>query len=423
MKKQAKQFIATILSWQVRRLRNKNNFKIIAVVGSYGKTSTKLAIAQALQHKQRVQYQHGNYNDIVTIPLVIFGQTLPSLFNPLAWMRTFIKNEAIIRNTYPFDVVVVELGTDGPGQIAQFAKYLHVDFAVVTAVAPEHMEFFKSLDAVAAEELAVSKFSSVVLVNSDLVDSSYMGMVEHNGLQSYGLVSGNYKATYTKGSLSIQLNNQTIANIDANLPSRAQQYSALAALTVCHQLLGMNQEEMQAAIKNIQPVAGRMQVLQGIKGSTIIDDTYNASPDAMISALDTLQSMNAPQKIALLGNMNELGEFSQKAHTAVGEHCDASKVNLVITLGPDANTWLADAAEKKGCKVIRTNSPYEVADLIKQHLQKGAVILAKGSQNNVYAEEAIKQLLANESDAAKLVRQSPNWLKVKSKNFKNYNQQ
>jgi UDP-N-acetylmuramoyl-tripeptide--D-alanyl-D-alanine ligase len=160
-----------------------------------------------------------------------------------------------------------------------------------------------------------------------------------------------------------------------------------------------------------------MQRLRGINNSVILDDTYNASPDATKAALDTLYKIDAPQKIALLGNMNELGGFSQDAHTDIGEYCNAKQLDLVVTLGPDANKYLAPAAEKNGCKVIRTTKPHEAAESIKEVIKAGTVILAKGSQNMVFAEEAVKALLENPDEADKLVRQSPEWLKKKQKAF------
>src|SRR5690606_28173476 len=104
----------------------------------------------------------------VTVPLIFFGQNEPSLLNPFAWLRVFISNQRQIRS-YPYDAVVVELGTDGPGQIAAFKKYLRLDIAVVTAIVPEHMEFFNDMQAVANEELDVAGFAGKVLYNVDFV--------------------------------------------------------------------------------------------------------------------------------------------------------------------------------------------------------------------------------------------------------------
>lgn len=173
LKDTGKAIVVAILSWQLRRLQAKHDIKTIGVVGSYGKTSTKFGIATVLKQHYRVLFQEGNYNDIVTVPLVFFGERSPSLLNPIAWLGVFLRNERQIRQPYPYDVVVLELGTDGPGQIAAFGRYLQLDVAVLTSIAYEHMEFFTDLQAVADEELAVRQYSKQLFYNSDLCGSEY----------------------------------------------------------------------------------------------------------------------------------------------------------------------------------------------------------------------------------------------------------
>jgi UDP-N-acetylmuramoyl-tripeptide--D-alanyl-D-alanine ligase len=417
MKKAFKSIVVSILSWQLKRLHKKHQFKTIAVVGSIGKTSTKLAIARVLESSFRVRYQDGNYNDIVTAPLVFFGQKEPSLTNAVAWIKVFLKNEAEIKGQYPYDIVVVELGTDRPGQIAAFKRYIRADIGVVTALTPEHMENFAGLTAVAEEEMQISKFSSKLLINTDLCPIEYLQ--EYSGaFLSYGIKKDatyrtcDVKFTADSSQFKIQKDRQSLLQATHDSFSDLQLYSLLAATAVAD-LLDAKTEAVVAGYNNIKPVSGRMQRLAGIKGSVIIDDTYNASPDAVKAALNTLYRIQAPQKIALLGNMNELGTFSPSAHTEIGEYCDPLQVNLVVTLGTDANQYLSEAAEKRGCKVVRANSPQEAGKVIAENLQEGALILAKGSQNGVFAEEAVKLLLADPSDVSKLVRQSPEWLKIK----------
>src|SRR3989338_3419097 len=116
MKKLAKQAVVRYLGNKVKKLQAKNNFRVIAVAGSIGKTSTKLAVATVLKHKYRVRYQEGNYNDIVSVPLIFFGLPMPNLLNPIAWLVTFAKIRKVLKNPYPYDFVVVEVGTDSPGQ-------------------------------------------------------------------------------------------------------------------------------------------------------------------------------------------------------------------------------------------------------------------------------------------------------------------
>lgn len=416
MKRIAQKVIARILAWQVRRLYKKHDFKVVAVAGSIGKTSTKSAIANVLGQKCCVQWQEGNYNHPITVPLVFFGLPLPSLFNPFAWALTFLKIESQISQEYPYDIVVIELGTDYPGNLAEFEGWFRADIGVLTAITPEHMEFFKTVDAVAEEELTIARLSDQLVVNVDLCDKKYLKGLEYI---SYGeSEAADYRLTGLKpGShgfdFTIEKDGRHFLTERHASTAKTQLVSLTAAVTVAD-LLGLKSEAIRKGLDSVAAVSGRMQRLEGIKQSIILDDTYNASPEATRAALDTLYGMTAPQKIALLGNMNELGEYSALAHKDIGEYCEPGQLDLLVTLGVDANEYLAAAAENMGCTVVRTETPLDAAKAIKKQLQPEAIILAKGSQNGVFAEEAVKKLLAHpEEDSPKLVRQSQSWIKKK----------
>lgn len=413
MKKIFKTLLVRVLGYQVRRLFSKNNVTVVGVVGSAGKTSTKYAIASVLSREKRVQWQKGNYNDILTVALVIFGHDTPNIYSPLAWTMIFNQNRKIIKKGYDYDVVVLELGTDGPGQIKEFSAYLNLDIALVTSIAPEHMEFFETLDQVADEELSVKYFSKKLIINGDLIDEEFT-----KGLQavSFGLESKDVAIIIGKTNFKIMLNGKLWIQAPLQDGAVTQAYSLTAAALVAKEI-GIDNTSILEGLKQIETPPGRMQLLQGINNSTIIDDTYNASPEAVKTALDYLYDTKAKQKIALLGNMNELGHYSKEAHIAVGEYCDSAKLDLVITVGPDANRFLAASAAEKGCRVKSFSNPYEAGEFVKTIIEPGAFVLAKGSQNNVYMEEAIKLLLADQKDAKQLVRQSDAWLAKKRKNF------
>ncbi len=419
MKKLGKQTITAVLGWQTRRLYKNRNFKVVAVAGSVGKTSTKLAIASTLSAKYKVQYQTGNYNDPISVPLIFFGHKMPHIFNLIAWFGIFIKNEKMLRSEYPFDVVVVELGTDIPGTMIQFKKSLKVDIGVLSAIAPEHMENFTDLYSVAEEEFTIKEYSSLLLVNSDMCDKKYLTTLGDKFI-SYGR-SGDYKISdinFDSAGANFIVSKDSRRIIKASHESFAepQLHSLLAAVAVSD-MMGLSNKDIELGLKKIRPVAGRMQRLNGVKNSTIIDDSYNASPQAVLAALDTLYRLPAKHKIAVLGNMNELGKYSVEEHTKIGKYCDPRKLDLVVTIGPDANKYIASAAKKNGCKVESFDNPYAVGEYVKSRLENDTLVLVKGSQNKVYAEEAVKILLANPSDTDKLVRQSKNWMRVKAKNF------
>ena len=418
MKRFFRSLIAKLLENQVKRLQSKSSFKTIAVVGSIGKTSTKLAVAHALSKLGKVQFQNGNYNDRVTVPLVFFGQTNPNnVLNVWQWLVILVSNEKQIRNPKRFDYMVLELGTDGPGQIKEFS-YIDVDLAIVTAITPEHMEYFDSLDDVANEELSVQAFSKNILINADLCDSKYMKKLDIT-YRTYGTDRAHdIHISTQKASFTLQFANN-VAYTSTEVPMRAKQYSAAAALGV---LSFANQSEPKA-IKTIidtileQQTSGRLQVLPGVNNSKIIDDTYNASPEAVSMAISILQEEPAPQKIAILGSMNELGETSEQSHKDIGALCSPKDIDLLVTIGNEANEYLAPAAKANGCEVHTFTNPFEAGMFVKGRIKNKAVILAKGSQNGVFAEESLKPLLKNRHDEKKLVRQSPSWLAKKRQQF------
>ena len=414
-KKIGKQFLCALLEAQVKRLRRRHVFKIVAVVGSVGKTSTKLAIAAVLQPAYRVIYQDGNYNDRLTVPLVLFGQTEPAIFNLLAWVKVLIINERRLRRPYPYALALLELGTDGPGQLRRFA-YLRPDVVVVTAIEEEHMEYFQTLDAVAAEELVPLAWSAQALLNIDDIAPKYL---PKSAFAGYGFGPADYHITgRTMPSLNGQTLDLTLAGgqtVTVKSPMLGEQGAkiTLAAVAVAN-MLEMSITAIKAAVATIKPTPGRMQLLAGIQGSLLIDDTYNSSPVAVRAALDVLYAAEAPQRIAIMGSMNEMGASSPAMHRQVGAYCDPSKLDLVITVGADAAESLAPAAQERGCCVVSFANPLLAGRYAAEHLKEGAIVLAKGSQNGVFAEEALVPLLARAGDRARLVRQSPAWLRRKA---------
>jgi UDP-N-acetylmuramoyl-tripeptide--D-alanyl-D-alanine ligase len=419
-KRLAREIVCRVLESQVRRLRKKHTFDVVAVAGSVGKTSTKLAIARLLQATRRVQWQEGNYNDRATVPLIFFGHPMPNLLNIVAWLAIFVKNERIIAKPYPYQVVVAEIGTDGPGQLQHFA-YLKPELVVVTAVTPEHMEYFKTLDAVAQEELSTLHFAKRALVNIDDTPVAYLA---DRSFRSYGLdKTALYHITERIGQglqgqkVHFQLGPKDQFALTVPLLGEHGAKIALAAAAAAH-ILGLPLADIEKGAAEVTAFAGRMQILPGILDSTLIDDTYNASPVATKAALDVLQGGEAPQRIAILGSMNELGDYSPEAHREVGEYCDPTKLDWVVTVGADAKEYLATVAQARGCQVKTFLDPYKAGRFVKKQLKEGAVVLAKGSQNRVFTEEALKVLLADKADEAKLVRQSASWMAVKRKQFK-----
>jgi UDP-N-acetylmuramoyl-tripeptide--D-alanyl-D-alanine ligase len=412
IKKIGKAMLCSILESQVKHLRKKNSVTVVAVGGSVGKTSTKLAIAKLLSADGKVRFQDGNYNDRLTVPLIFFDEVEPPILNIVAWLRLLMRTHSKSRQKYDYKYVVAELGTDGPGQMRDFA-YLKPELYVLTAIAEEHMEYFGTIEAVAAEELVPLGYAVKTLINVDDVAAAYLP----TNYMGYGFSEqAQYKVDLKDDYVKLTLNKDKELLAAHPLIGKQGAKIVMAAVAVAD-TLGVSAKQIEAGLANIKPAAGRMQKLKGIKGSVLLDDTYNASPIAVKAALDVLCAIKAPQKIAILGAMNELGDVSAQAHREVGAYCDPEKLDLVVTIGEQANAHLALAAQEKGCETVSFLDPYAAGDYVKHALQPGAVVLAKGSQNGVFAEEALKRLLADKHDAAKLVRQSPYWLDIKNEQF------
>ncbi len=184
-----KNIVLFLVEFQTKRFLRKHEPKIVAVTGSVGKTSTKLAIATVLSTHYKVLYQEGNYNVDVSVPMTIFDLPMPPLAklkSPFEWLKQLWYMERKIHLKFPFDIIVLELGTDKPGDVVHFRKYLRPTIGVVTAVTPEHMEFFKTIDAVAQEELSIATFSELIVINRDDIDETFARYVNNSNIDTYG---------------------------------------------------------------------------------------------------------------------------------------------------------------------------------------------------------------------------------------------
>ncbi len=416
MKQFMRNIVCYLLERKVRSLREKHRFTVVAVAGSVGKTSTKMAIAQVLESAgKRVRYQDGNYNARISVPLVFFGETMPPLFDVFAWMGVFSRMSRLLKLGYDYDVVVVELGTDGPGQMKEFA-YIKPDITVVSAISPEHMANFADMNEVAHEEMTVAEYSQELLVNVADVASEYLTGVKYVGYGVDKVTDYRAECVYTSKTIGQTVKITTISagefEVETKYSGKQGATIILAAATVAD-MLKIERTAMVTAIEKLQPPAGRMRILDGVNDSQIIDDTYNSSPLATRAALDVLYATDASQKIAILGDMNELGDSSAEEHRALGAYCQADKLDYVVTIGRQSQRYLAPAARESDCHVESFTDPVQAGEFVRKMIKSGAIVLAKGSQNGVFAEEAVKQLLKDPNDAMKLVRQSKNWMDKK----------
>lgn len=399
--------------------------KLVAVAGSVGKTTTKIAIATVLSEKFRLRVEGGNHNTNLSAPLAILGIDYPSnIRNIFSWLAVFRAARRRINKPSDVDVIVQELGSDRIGQIEQFCKYLHPDIGVITAVAPEHMEYFVTMDAVAKEELELANYAKLAIINRDDIDSKYAKYLKNPNINTYG-TNASAEYYFISNNFSIKHGNEGIFYA----PELIEPIKTTVKVLGEHSLrpvvaagavalkLGMNSQEIANGMSKIRPADGRMNILRGIGDTIIIDDSYNSSPLAAESSIRTLYSVSGPQRIAVLGSMNELGKISAEEHKKIGEMCEPSQLDWVITVGDEAEKYLAPAAATRGCRVKSFNNSVVACAFVRSVLENNAVVLVKGSEGGVYLEELVKGLLQSQSDISHLVRQSEKWIEKKTAFF------
>lgn len=403
--------------------------KLIIVVGSVGKTTTKNAIATLLAEKYRVGGGFENHNSELSAPTAILGIKFPKNVRKIGeWLRVIRAAKLRVKRPATVDVIVQELATDKPGDIPNFGRYLQPDIAVVTAVSAEHMEFFKTMEAVAKEELSAVNFSKRAIINRDDIPGEYARFITNPNIVTYGssqvaensfiVESFDIQQGYRGRFIGPKAGKDGFV-IEPKVYGEQSLRPVTAAVTAALEM-GLNADQIAAGVKKIHPTPGRMNILPGLRGVTIIDDSYNSSPASASEALRALYSFDSVQRIAVLGSMNEMGDMSADAHKMVGELCDPNKLSWVITVGDEANQFLAPAAQSNGCQVKSFRHAIEAGGFVNQVMKSGAIVLFKGSQNKIFLEEAIKIILASTTEEANLIRQSPEWLARKSEFFASF---
>lgn len=399
--------------------------KLVIVTGSVGKTSTKIAIATVLSQRFRVRLHEGNHNAELSAPLAVLGIDYPGNIKSIrAWMTVFAAARARIRNPTDVDVIIQEIGSDRIGQVPHAGTYMLPDIAVVTAVSPEHMQYFGDIDTVAREELAAANFSKQAIVNREDIDGRFAALLTNANISTYGSsAAAEYYFSDDDFSIDKGYSGHLVAKeweepVAATIRVLGEHSlrPAVAASAVAIKL-GLNSTEVAKGLAAIHAVPGRMNVLRGMENSIVIDDTYNSSPLATSSAIQALYALSVPQKIVVLGSMNELGASSAVEHQALGALCDPAQLAWVITVGEQANSYLAPAAKQRGCQVKTFMSAIEAGGFVHQVLEPGAAILFKGSEGGIFLEEAVKVVLHATEEETSLVRQSPDWVARKNAFF------
>lgn len=422
MKQTAKKLITKRLTRKLRLLLETHKLTIIAVTGTVGKTSTKVAIAKVLEAGgYKVGYSEDSYNSEIGLPLSVFGLKVPDRLGDVrSWRAIFRKIDAEIEN-FPYDTLILEIAEDDLRLMKPFVELIEPSICVITGVSLAHTVRMDDLGKIIHDIRELTRSIPKLICNTDFseLESGFKSVSSYATSKPADVsIVGVARAKTGKLVAKVSMYGNT-HEVKTQLVGRHSLSALLAAATVAHEM-GVDTAVIAGSLATINAVNGRMSLLPGVHESTLIDDTYNAaSPIGVLAALDTLAEMKG-NKIAVLGNMNELGAKSESAHREVG--AAAAKVaDLLVVIGPDAEKYLAPAAIEAGMdrshvKVFHT--PYEAGHYLKKRVTKGDVVLVKGSQNRVFAEEVSRILLDPKLNPAHvLVRQSDFWKRKKKKAF------
>lgn len=377
---------------------------VIGITGSVGKTSTKEAVFSVLKGKFNVGANDASFNNEIGFPMAILGLKKPGR---LIWIPNLLKSFGLLlfkNKKYP-EILVLEMGADKPGDIGYLINIAKPEIGIITAVGelPVHLEFYSGPEEVAKEKSKLIEslpLKGFAVLNYDDEVVFRMRDLSRGEVMTYGFNAGaDLKASdliyfiqtdyQVAAGLSFKLNYEksTVPFRLTDALGRHQVYAALAAIAIgLH--FGMNLVEISQVLERMEFPKQRMKLVRGKKNSWIIDDTYNASPLSTHAALDTLKEFGDKaitkagngRKIAVLGDMRELGVFVEKAHRLIG-NLAGERVEYIFTVGSAAK-FIADSAFNQLPKenIMSFDNSDEAGEYLKNFIQEGDIVLVKGSR-------------------------------------------
>jgi UDP-N-acetylmuramyl pentapeptide synthase len=400
------------------------NVKVVAVAGSIGKATTRRAVAEVLGQSYRVRMHEDHSKSPLHIPAEVLGIALPFKPSLFDWIAALKAAKERVHLDADADIIIQEINTAHPGDFAAIGTYLRPSLTILTGITAEQIGTFGTFDAVAQEYMSVGSFSNYVLINHDDVDAKLAGLETNPNFSTYGtLGAAEYRfeidsfdvMTGYKGQLVGLERDPCKAHVQVIGEHMLRAGVAAYAAAV---RIGMENDAIVSGLELVRPLPGRMNPLRGIDGTVIIDDTHDARPASVAAALQTLYSLDTedvPQRIAVLGDIQNLGNLSKEEHEKLGAMCDPGLVTWFVLVGHDMEMYAGPAARGRGCQVRVVRNAVEAAEFVRSVTETGSVILVTGS-SSLYLEEAVKTLCDLTEDA-ELVRQTPEFIAKKSAFF------
>lgn len=428
-----KKIIQFILKILAKTVLAKYKPEIVGVTGSLGKTSAKEAISAVLGVKFSTRSNIKNYNNEFGLPLTILGIKSPgrSLWG---WLGVLVGALGLIifnNRNYP-QILILEMGVDKSGDMDYLNSIISPHVAVLTMIGLSHLENFGTQAKLTAEKKKIFDNldkSGWAIINIDNEKIKEMTPDLKHKTLSYGTdasadvraINISFKFQEDDATDDLLGINFKIAYKDSYIPvllpraiSPGAVSAALAgfAVGIVHDL---NPLEIAESLGEFSPPPGRMNLIAGLNGSIIIDDTYNAAPQSAIAALDVLDAMKVDKnrhKWIVLADMLELGEASEASHLEVGERVAKIKNVNLLTLGQEALYIGIGAREHKMPEenMQHFNNHKEIVEFLSERLEAGDLVLVKGSQG-MRMEKVVKGLMAEPETASELlVRQGQDWV-------------
>ncbi|MCX8016100.1 MAG: UDP-N-acetylmuramoyl-tripeptide--D-alanyl-D-alanine ligase [Patescibacteria group bacterium] len=382
---------------------------VIGITGSAGKTSTKEAIFTVLSQEKNVRRSRGNFNNEIGVPLTVI-KDYEKITGILFWPKVLLfalKQLIFINKNYP-EILILELAADKPGDIQYLINIVKPKIGIITAIGevPVHVENYSGPQAVAKEKskltenLSASGFAilnrddAIVwgLKNKTRAQILSFGFNEEADIQILGLEYKLDEEGMPEGmSFKIQYGNILVPFRLYDTIGKPQIYAVAAAAAVGI-AMGINLVKISESIEKYRPIIHRMNIIRGIKNTIILDDCYNASPLSMKSALETLKEIPAKRKVAILGDMLELGDYTIEAHEKIGKEV-VGIADALICVGTAAKL-IAESAIKHGFdknNIVIFNTSEAARKMIRKEIKAGDLILVKASRA-IKLDEVVEEL-------------------------------
>jgi len=426
MKQLLRNIVLKILEFLAKQKLKRMHSSIIGITGSVGKTSCKDLVADVLATKYKILKNEKSYNSEFGLLLTILQQK-SGFSSPLQWIQIIVKGffkTFFVKES--FDYLVLEMGVDKPGDMDYLMKIAKPDIAIITAIKPVHLDNsqFASLDDVFNEKKKIisnMKKNGTAFIS---IDDKYISKLSNTKEKKIITYSQKHKADIYTEEIK-----QTEEGLTFSVHYKENSFHSFVPLFGEYQLsivlpaiaVGLQNSvpinKIQEALKAFALPPGRMSLIEGINNTLILDSSYNASPDAVkesLKVLDFFGKKRNARRVFIFGNMNELGNYSKELHQEVGKYIPKN-VDLLITVGNEVH-YGSETAKKNGLNEANIRNFNDVETAIafyKKTIQKGDIILVKGSQNKIRLEIFVKAFMLRPEEAQDtLVRQSKNWKNI-----------